>query len=179
MTEWVVHALLTADRVIEERNGKKSLIGVFDHFNLPSFPSVGLPPWYIYASVSNLSEGRHRCVVNIVSDDSHEVLFSAAGELMVKDGTRPMELSMPVSIVFPAAGLYVVTLHLDGTEALSRTLSVKSVSTASRPRSTSLDESDALDVPVNDLMETERKYRTQGPGAFKTHEQLKQELFGD
>ena len=25
MTEWVVHALLTADKVIEERNGKKEL----------------------------------------------------------------------------------------------------------------------------------------------------------
>lgn len=34
-------------------------------------------------------------------------------------------------------------------------------------------------LPVNDLMETANKYRTQGPGAFKTHEQLKQELFGD
>ena len=49
----------------------------------------------------------------------------------------------------------------------------------SRSLSISLDESDALDVPVNDLMETENKYRTQGPSAFKTHEQLKRELFGD
>lgn len=75
MSEWVVQALLTVDRVIEERNGKKSLIGVFDHFNLPSFPSVGLPPWYIYASMSNLSAGTHQCVVNIVSDESHAVLL--------------------------------------------------------------------------------------------------------
>lgn len=130
MTEWVVQALLTADRVIEERNGKKSLIGVFDRFNLPSFPSVGLPPWYIYASVSNLSEGRHQCVVNIVSDDSHVVLFSTAGDLMVNDGTQPIELFMPVSIVFPTAGMYTVTLHIDGTEALSRTLRVRPVSEA-------------------------------------------------
>lgn len=51
--------------------------------------------------------------------------------------------------------------------------------TESRSLSIFLDESDALDVPVNDLMETENKYRTQGPSAFKTHEQLKRELFGD
>ena len=177
MTEWVVQALLTADRVIEERNGKKSLIGVFDQLNLPSFPSVGLPPWYIYASVSNLSEGRHQCVVNIVSDDSHVVLFSAGGELIVKGAASPVELCMPVSIVFPAAGLYTLTLHLNGTEALSRTLRV--FTTESRSRSISFDENDALEVPVNDLMETENKYRALGPGAFKTHERLKQELFGD
>ena len=128
MSEWVVQALLTADRVIEERNGKKSLIGVFDRFNLQSFPSVGLPPWYIYASVSNLSAGAHQCVINIVSDDSHAVLFSTTGELMVNDVTQQVELFMPVSIVFPTSGMYTVTLHLDGTEALSRTLRVNPVS---------------------------------------------------
>ena len=51
--------------------------------------------------------------------------------------------------------------------------------TESRSRSISFDENDELEVPVNDLMETENKYRTLGPGAFKTHEQMKQELFGD
>ncbi len=40
-------------------------------------------------------------------------------------------------------------------------------------------ENDVQEVPVNDLIETANKYRTQGPSAFKTHEQLKQELFGD
>ena len=32
--------------------------------------------------------------------------------------------------------------------------------------------------PVSDLMETQNKYRIQGPSAFKTHEQFKRELFG-
>lgn len=124
MTEWVVHALLTADRIIEERNGKKALIGVFDHFNLTSFPSVGIPPWYIYISVANLSEGKHQCVVNVVADESHAVLFSSSGELEVNDTIAPVEVIMPVSVVFPSPGIYTVTLHLNGEEALSRSLRV-------------------------------------------------------
>ena len=125
MTEWIVQALLTADKIIEERNGKKALIGVFDHFNLPSFPSIGLPPWYVYVSVANLSAGRHQCVVNMVADDSHAVLFSSSGEIIVNDPAAPVEVVLPVSVVFPAPGTYTVSLHLNGTEALSRTLRVR------------------------------------------------------
>ena len=39
-------------------------------------------------------------------------------------------------------------------------------------------EDDMQGVPVSDLMATQNKYRTQGPSAFKTHEQFKRELFG-
>ncbi len=77
--------------------------------------------------MSNLSEGQHQYAVNIVSDESHAVLCSSAGELIVQDETGSVELFMPVSIVFPAPGKYTVTLHLNGTETLSRTLRVKSM----------------------------------------------------
>lgn len=44
-----------ADRVITENKGKKAIIGTFSIFHSPVFP-ITFPPWFIYASVSNIDE---------------------------------------------------------------------------------------------------------------------------
>lgn len=37
-----------------------------------------------------------------VADDSHAVLFSSSGEIIVNAPAAPVEVVLPVSVVFPA-----------------------------------------------------------------------------
>ena len=46
MGEPVFLALLTADRVITEKNDKKGIIGTFNKLAAPKFPAR-FPPWWI------------------------------------------------------------------------------------------------------------------------------------
>ena len=70
--------------------------------------------------------------------------------------------------LLPKTGVYATVYQHEATKY--------DFKTESESLSVFLDEGE---VPISDLMETANKYRTQGPGAFKTHEQLKRELFGD
>ena len=128
MTEWVVHALLTADKVIEERNGKKAIIGVFDSINIDTFPSPGLPPWNIYAAIANLSDKEYKFAINITYDETNVAVFGVSGKLHIQDPSAPAEVVVPVSVMFPGAGTYTVSLHINGNEALSRVIRVRTAS---------------------------------------------------
>jgi len=132
MMEWVVQALLTADKVIEERNGKKAIIGIFDRIHIDTFPGTGIPPWNIYTSIANLSEGEHNFAVNIVYNDTSAAIFGASGTLNVNDQDAMTEVVIPVSVVFPGPGAYTVSLHIDGDQCLSRIIRVWSASHQSR-----------------------------------------------
>ena len=134
--EYVVHALLTADRVIEENNGKKAIIGVFENVNAESFPSQAIPPWNIYASIANLSKGKHQIAINLVYDNSSGALFSMSGEIQVSEQGPCVEIVAPVAVMFPGPGTYTVSLHIDGDIALSRVIraNVLSASTGGAKR---------------------------------------------
>ena len=67
MPEPVFVALLLADRVITEDNQKKAIIGTFTQFTVRQVPA-GLPPWYVYAAVTNLA-GEHPFSLNLVVDE--------------------------------------------------------------------------------------------------------------
>ena len=123
MPEPVFVALLLADRVITEDNQKKTIIGTFTQFSVRQVPA-GLPPWFIYAAVTNVA-GELPFSINLVFDKSQQVIFSAGGTLTVDDPRRVVELVIPVpNVVFPEAGTYVVTFHVSGDHIGSRILDV-------------------------------------------------------
>ena len=123
MTEPVFVALLLADRVITEDNQKKAIIGTFTQFTVRQVPA-GMPPWFIYAAVTNLA-GEHPFSVNLVFDRSQQVIFSAGGTLKVDETRRVVELVIPVpNVVFPEAGTYIVSFHVGGEQIGSRILDV-------------------------------------------------------
>ena len=123
MPEPVFVALLLADRVITEDNQKKGIIGTFTQFTVRQVPA-GLPPWFIYAAVTNLS-GEHPFSLNLILDKSQQVVFSAGGTLTVDSPRRVVELVIPVpNVVFPEAGTYVVSFHVSGEQIGSRVLDV-------------------------------------------------------
>jgi hypothetical protein len=132
MPEPVFVALLLADRVITEDNQKKAIIGTFTQFTVRQVPA-GLPPWFIYAAVTNLA-GEHPFSLNLVFDRSQQVVFSAGGTLKVDDPRRVVELVIPVpNVVFPEAGTYVVSFHVGGEQIGSRILDVVASETPPRP----------------------------------------------
>ncbi len=123
MPEPVFVALLLADRVITEDNQKKGIIGTFTQFTVRQVPA-GLPPWFVYAAVTNIA-GEHPFSLNLVVDRTQQVIFSAGGTLRVDEPRRVVELVIPVpGVVFPEAGTYNVTFHVDGEQIGTRILDV-------------------------------------------------------
>jgi hypothetical protein len=123
MPEPVFVALLLADRVITEDNKKKGIIGTFTRFTARQFPAI-FPPWFIYAAATNLA-GEHTFSLNVVSDRTQQVVFSAAGKISVEEPRMVVELVIPVaSAVFPEAGVYDVVFFIDGRQTGSRVLEV-------------------------------------------------------
>jgi hypothetical protein len=123
MPEPVFVALLLADRVITEDNQKKAIIGTFTQFTVRQVPA-GLPPWFVYAAVTNIA-GEHPFSLNLVVDRTQQVIFSAGGTLRVDEPRRVVELVIPVpNVVFPEVGTYIVSFHVGGEQIGSRILDV-------------------------------------------------------
>ena len=122
MTEVAAQALLTADRVIREDNGKHSVIGIFSHLVADQFPA-SMAPWSIYVAVANVSKGKHAFAVNIKHDGSDSVPWSAGGEIEV-EAPGGVEMSFPVALTFPVEGKYTVSFHVDRDVALTREILV-------------------------------------------------------
>ncbi len=123
MPEPVFVALLMADRIITEDNQKKGIIGTFTRFTVRQFPAV-LPPWFIYAGVTNLS-GEHDFSLNLIADRTQQAIFSAAGKINVDSPRRVVELVIQVTnAVFPQEGVYMVFFFIDGQQVGSRILEV-------------------------------------------------------
>ncbi len=123
----VAIALMFCDNLIEEKNtNKKTLIGVFSAIFGERFP-LQFRPFWIYASFTNVI-GEHSFTLNIVSDETKAVLVSVNGHLDSKDLGAVIELTIPIKgIVLPKPGKYGITLHVDGSDLLSRVISVKQV----------------------------------------------------
>ncbi len=122
-------ALLFCDNLVEERDSaKRTLVGIFSGIIGQKFP-LQFRPFWLYVSFTNL-EGEHSFAINIISDATKNVLFSAGGRVNSGDRDAVIEMNIPVPpIVFPEPGIYGVTLHIDGeTRSLVRTLNVKTPS---------------------------------------------------
>ncbi len=125
MTEPVFVALLFADRVIEEINHKKTIVGTFTTFNAPRFP-VLFPPWFIYAAVTNIEPKEHNFSIIVAHKDSQHVILSSGGDFKVENRANAPEFVLAVNNApFPKEGPYVVTFNIDGKEIMSRILEVK------------------------------------------------------
>ena len=120
------YALLFADKIIQENNGKKGLIGVFSNFNFPKFPA-GVPQWFIFIAITNLI-GEHTFSMNLVHDDDQLVILPMGGDLKIPEESPGTEIVIPVQgLSFPKEGDYVLTFNIDGQQIANRTLPVKLV----------------------------------------------------
>mgnify|MGYP001213347726 CR=1 FL=1 len=123
MGEPVLVGLLIADRVIEEKNGKKGIIGTFTTFNAPSFP-VSFPPWFIYAAETNLA-GDHDFAINLVHALTNQVAVGISGKFSAASTDQVVELIIPImKAVFPSEGKYDLTFQVDSAPLGARVLSV-------------------------------------------------------
>lgn len=116
--------LLFADRVITENTNKHGIIGTFSRFYAQRFP-VGFPPWGIYAAVTNLS-GKHEFALNLVSEETDQVVLPIAGQLEAANPAEVVELAIMVgNAVFPKPGGYNLTFKIDGQQVGARVLRVE------------------------------------------------------
>lgn len=113
MEESVLVAILFADRVIEEKNGKKGIIGIFTSFNSDKFPVI-FAPWFVYIAVTNL-KGKHNFSVILTNTENKQITFSIAGELGSENPNAVIDLVFPIEkAVFPQEGNYLLTFYIDG-----------------------------------------------------------------
>ena len=122
--EIVLHAIVFADKAIEENNGKKGLIGIFQSFNFAGFPTVA-PTWYVYVAFGNVATGRHDVTINVVHDDTGSVIVRSHGEVQVRTSAADVEIVFPmVGAAFRSPGVHWLTVTLDQTQIGSRVLHV-------------------------------------------------------
>jgi hypothetical protein len=128
MSEPLLNALLMADRIVTEDNGKKVIVGVFSKFHIPQFPAT-VPPWFLFAGVENL-EGRNSFTFNLARADTQEVVFSAGGEVEIVDTTSGVEIVLMVPpISFRNQGMHVLQFLVNGHLLISRNLPVVLIGT--------------------------------------------------
>lgn len=120
----VLHAIVFADKAIEENNGKKGLIGIFQSFSFARFPTVA-PTWYVYVAFGNIVKGRHEVTVNVVHEDTGAVIVRSHGEVQVRTSAADVEMVFPMAgAAFRAPGLHRLTVTLDQAQIGSRVLHV-------------------------------------------------------
>lgn len=117
------NALLMADRVIREDNGKRGIIGSFNTFNFPTFPFTA-PPFFVYANLEDFS-GSSEFSVTIAREGAELVVYSAGGELQFQDENREAEILVPAfGVTFPKEGSYNLILRVGNSQFGSRRIIV-------------------------------------------------------
>ncbi|MCX5914294.1 MAG: hypothetical protein NTV04_20460 [Deltaproteobacteria bacterium] len=121
------NALLMADRVIKEDNGKRGIIGSFNTFNFPAFPFTA-PPFFVYANLEDFS-GTEEFSVTIAREGAELVVFSAGGEIHFQGENREAELLIPTfGVTFPKEGSYNLILRVGNSQFGSRRIIVNRIS---------------------------------------------------
>lgn len=117
--------LLFADRIINEDNGKKGIIGTFNRFFAPQFP-VNFPPWAIYAAVTNI-QGPLKFSVRLVhNEDEEKVVIPIEGDMNVPSINDVAELIFSINnAIFPIPGKYNLTFSIGNEIVGSRVLFVE------------------------------------------------------
>ena len=118
-----VKALLTADRIIREDNGKYTLVGVFDSFNVTGFPAV-LPPWGIFMAISDLSLGKHMLTLTMAHDETDNVVLTLQSEVDVREGGMVHVAAPGLSAACRHRGRYTLKFSIDGSEVASKRMFV-------------------------------------------------------
>ena len=126
MSEPVVVAILFADRLITEHNGKKGIIGVFNQFQAQAFP-VSFPPWGIYIAMTNL-QGKHEFALELTHEESEQVIIPIKGQLEVPSQNEVIDLIFNIeNAIFPQPGRHILSVYVDGNIAGSRLLQVEKI----------------------------------------------------
>ena len=117
------NALLMADRVIREDNGKRGIIGSFNTFNFPTFPATA-PSFFVYANLEHFS-GAHEFSITIAREGAELVVFSAGGEMTFEERGSEVELLLPAfGVTFPKEGIYNLILMVGNNQYGSRRMIV-------------------------------------------------------
>jgi hypothetical protein len=117
--------MLFADRVIQEKNGKWGLIGVFNRFTFKDFPTLPMHLWFVFIVLREVDAGSHEFAVNLIRESVNQVVHPVNGELKVADPTQGVTLALPMQgVVFPKPDTYTVTVHINGSYITERPLYV-------------------------------------------------------
>ena len=134
MKEPVLLALIFADKVITEDNGKKGIIGTFTRFHSPQFPVV-FPPWSIYVAFTNI-QGSHKFSFELIHTEDDKVIFPLQGDFNVSAVDETVELGINIAgVTFPEPGKYYLVFKVDGTVVGARFLQVVRVDQAANKES--------------------------------------------
>lgn len=120
-----VVTFVACDMVVEEaRSGKKTIVGIFQNFNMGRLPSIYGRPWFLFAQIHGLDPGTTDITVNIVHDETTGVVFAASVE--VPDG-HPENADIVLEATqtqFTKPGKHVVSLNINGQQYASFVLTV-------------------------------------------------------
>ena len=107
-----VVAMLICDQVISEQGtNKKSLIGVFENFNWPTYPAL-LPRLGIYARLAD-AVGQYEFKLRFVALKDESLLAEIGLRADIKDASGYSELVLNIgNIPIPAPGKYELQLYL-------------------------------------------------------------------
>lgn len=112
MKEPVCVALLFADRVIVENNGKKGIIGTFSKIFAHTFP-VHSAPWGIYAAVTNVV-GKHDFALTLSNMETNQDILPITGQLQSQNPEEVLELTFNTAgVTFPSEGKYALSFTID------------------------------------------------------------------
>ncbi|TGL75423.1 DUF6941 family protein [Leptospira levettii] len=112
MSNPVVQAILFADRIIEEKNGKKGIIGTFDTIYSPSFPALAFP-WGVYVAITGVTSKVQFSLS--LKGKSPNPLIHLKGELNGTNAEALIELPLNFeNIQFPEPGNYNFDIEIEG-----------------------------------------------------------------
>ena len=127
MSTVVIHSFATAEKVIEQKDGRVSVIGMFTSITVNQ-RKIG-PSWILFVEMSGVQEGRTYKAKIAVQKYGEDVtpVCTIEGELVPSDvSEHDTSIFYPVipSAEYPSDGPYEVSLHIDGKKAASRTLRI-------------------------------------------------------
>ncbi len=127
MSRITIHSYATVEKVIEQKDGRVSVIGMFSSITVKQ-GRVG-PPWILFVEMSGVQEGRRYKAKIAVQKYGEDVtpICTIEGEL-VPGETSEHETGIFYLVIppaeYPSDGPYEVSLHIDGKKTASRILRI-------------------------------------------------------
>jgi len=116
-----VNIFAICERVIRDRGGKPSLLGVFDVLQFPGFPAM--MPFFLFTQIT-APQGDYRIAVHLNRDDGlPRKIFESAVHVSETPGVANIAAS--IALPFDQAGLYEFRLYIDDVPRLTRPFHVR------------------------------------------------------